>query len=32
MHEARTDPGGILELKFPSGFSGGIRIRRVAPQ
>jgi hypothetical protein len=32
LHEARTDPGGILELKFPSGFSGGIRLRRAAPQ
>jgi hypothetical protein len=32
LHEARTDPGGILELKFPSGFSGGIRLRRLAPQ
>ena len=31
LFEARTDPGGILELKFPNGFSGGIRIRRVAP-
>ena len=31
LFEARTDPGGILELKFPNAFSGGIRIRRVAP-
>jgi hypothetical protein len=32
MHEARTDPGGILELKFPSGFTGGIRMRQRAAQ
>jgi hypothetical protein len=32
LHQARTDPGGILELKFPAGFSGGIRIRPAAAQ
>jgi hypothetical protein len=32
MLQARTDPGGILELKFPGGFSGGIRIRQTPAQ
>ena len=32
MHQARSDPGGILELKFPGGFRGGIRIRKSAAQ
>jgi hypothetical protein len=32
MHQARTDPGGILELRFPGGFSGGIRIRQAEAQ
>ncbi len=27
MHEARSDPGGIIELKFPTGFRGGIRLK-----
>jgi hypothetical protein len=28
MHEARSDPGGIVELSFPTGFRGGIRLRQ----
>jgi hypothetical protein len=27
MHEARSDPGGIVELKFPNGFAGGVRVK-----
>jgi hypothetical protein len=26
----RSDPGGILELKFPNGFRGGIRLKEAA--
>ncbi|HOL71103.1 MAG TPA: hypothetical protein PKW45_06610 [Bryobacteraceae bacterium] len=27
MHEAISDPGGIIELQFPTGFRGGIRLK-----
>ncbi|MGE5568569.1 MAG: hypothetical protein ACM3S5_05970 [Rhodospirillales bacterium] len=27
MHEAISDPGGIVELNFPTGFRGGIRLK-----
>jgi hypothetical protein len=27
LHEAKSDPGGIIELKFPTGFCGGIRLK-----
>ncbi len=29
MHEARSDPGGIIELRFPTGFVGGVRVKAV---
>ncbi len=27
MQQARSDPGGIIELNFPTGFHGGIRLK-----
>jgi hypothetical protein len=29
MQEERTDPGGIIELVFPAGFRGAVRIREA---
>lgn len=31
MHEARTDPGGVLEIVFPNGFHGAIRVAAIQP-
>lgn len=32
MYEARTDRGGILELKFAPGRKAGVRIKKFSPQ
>lgn len=31
MFEARSDSGGILELRFPPGRKAGVRVRKAAP-